>query len=85
MEIKKKLIEAHKYSASNREVQEKSVLCGCFYCLKRFPPTEIKDWIWDKGGETALCPFCGIDSVLGDSSGYPITEEFLSRMKEYWF
>ncbi len=34
---------------------------------------------------TAFCPFCGVDSVIGESSGYPITKEFLEKMKEWWF
>jgi hypothetical protein len=34
---------------------------------------------------TALCPYCYTDSVLGDASGYPITEEFLKEMNKRWF
>lgn len=80
-----RLREAHKHSLSNRDALRKSVLCGCFYCLKRFPPTEIREWIHDKEGQTALCPFCGIDSVIGDASGYGIETAFLEDMKKYWF
>jgi len=36
--------------------------CGCFYCLRTYPATEVVDWIDD--GETPLCPHCGIDSVM---------------------
>jgi acetone carboxylase gamma subunit len=39
----------------------------------------------DGVGQTALCPECGIDSVIGDASGYPITEAFLGKMKTFWF
>jgi hypothetical protein len=71
-----------------------SDLCGCFYCLEIFDPDEIMDWIEEgpgkttditDNGQTALCPKCGIDSVIGSASGYPITSEFLQRMKDYWF
>ncbi len=34
---------------------------------------------------TALCPFCGVDAVIGESAGYPITETFLAEMHRYWF
>lgn len=37
------------------------------------------------GEMTALCPFCNIDSVIGESCGYVITKDFLSEMNEYWF
>jgi hypothetical protein len=37
-----------------------------------------------KGGQTAICPKCGIDSVV--SSDLPITDEiFLDEMNKYWF
>lgn len=60
-----------------------SRLCGCFYCGAIFPPSEIMDW--GDEGRTALCARCGIDSVIGDRSGFPITSEFLGQMNHYWF
>ncbi len=34
---------------------------------------------------TAICPYCGIDSVIGESSGYPINKDFLEMMRKHWF
>lgn len=76
-------IAAHKRSIRHRAEIEASTICGCFYCLATFPPSEIAEWIDD--GQTALCPRCPVDSVIGSASGYPITPEFLSRMHEHWF
>jgi len=76
-------IAAHKWSVRNRSDLKKSDLCGCFYCLEVFPPNEIEDWTDD--GDTALCPKCDIDSVIGSLSGYPIQREFLSKMHDHWF
>lgn len=62
--------------------------CGCFYCLTVFPPSEIEEWVDADEHEirqTALCPNCGIDSVIGSKSGYPMTKEFLQTMEEHWF
>ncbi len=39
----------------------------------------------DKSEGTAFCPLCGIDSVIGDASGIPITQEFLTAMHDKWF
>ena len=78
-------IAAHDYCKSNRENLSKSEVCGCFHCLDVYDPSEIFEWIHDKNGDTAFCPKCGIDSVIGSASGYPIEMEFLSRMKKYWF
>jgi hypothetical protein len=66
------------------ELQE-SQICGCFYCMATFGHEEIKDWIDDRDGKSAHCPKCGIDSVIGSKSGYPITKDFLSRMNEHFF
>lgn len=82
-------IQAHKYSCNHMEKLKKDRICGCFYCLTIFSPTEIESWlIADNDADrlgTAICPYCGIDSVIGESSGYPITKEFLKKMNEYWF
>jgi hypothetical protein len=52
-----------------------------------FPPTEITEWtdVWEGAGHTALCPRCGIDSVIGSESGYPVTEACLRAMHARWF
>ena len=77
-------IKAHEFSSNNKKQLSQDTKCGCFYCLTIFDPKEIKFWISDKHG-TATCPYCGIDSVIGESSGFPITAEFLEKMKAYWF
>jgi hypothetical protein len=76
-------ISAQHWSSYNRLTFGKSELCGCFYCLEVFPSSEITDWT--DNGDTALCPNCGIDSVIGSGSGYPIQREFLSKMHDHWF
>lgn len=77
-------IDAHAFSSNHMQALLQDKTCGCFYCFKIFSPAEITDWVPDSDG-TAICPYCGIDSVIGESAGYPITEDFLKKMKEYWF
>ena len=80
--------EAHVHSTNHRIEIESSSMCGCFYCCSVFRPTEILDWCDENEnnqGQTALCPRCGVDSVIGTSSGFPITSEFLLSMKGFWF
>jgi len=81
-------IAAHKGSAQNETIIRNSNTCGYFYCLSIFPVEEIgeDDWTDDFMEErTALCPKCGIDSIIGDAGGYRITEELLKQMQKYWF
>ena len=77
------LVAAHKHSANHKAKLEQDDVCGCFHCCKVFSPKEIIDWYDDEG--TAVCPYCYIDSVIGKSSGYEITEEFLIAMEDYFF
>lgn len=78
------VLTAHTFSSNNKAMLETDRMCGCFYCLKIFDPSEISEWINDTNG-TAVCPYCGVDSVIGESAGYPITAKFLNDMKTYWF
>ena len=75
---------AHKASFRNREQIELSKQCGCFFCRSIFPASEVTDYV-SREEPTALCPYCYTDSVLGDASGYPITEGFLKEMNKRWF
>lgn len=80
------IVQAHQHSIRNREEITNSEMCGCFYCLAIFRPEDISIFIKERGGtETALCPQCGIDSVIGSASSYSITKEFLSQMYRYYF
>ncbi|UCG92078.1 MAG: hypothetical protein JSV97_13665 [candidate division WOR-3 bacterium] len=82
------IVEAHKFSSKHRGAILKSEICGCFYCLELFPPDEITDWIdEDDGGigQTALCPKCSVDSVVGSDDIKDLNKDFLRKMHEHWF
>ena len=83
--LEKDIIDAHKFCTANYDMLSKDSKCGCFYCLEVFSPQKIDFWINDKNGKTAVCPNCGIDSIIGESSGYPLTKAFLSKMCGHWF
>ena len=82
-------IKAHEFSSNHMDKLKNDKVCGCFCCLAIYSPSKIKEWIkanndCDKNG-TAICPYCYVDSVIGESSGFPITKEFLKKMNEHWF
>ncbi len=79
--LKCSLNMAHAHSMNHRAELMASIRCGCFYCGDVFRPSRITAWINDAKERTACCPGCGIDAVLGDVSGYPITPEFIARMR----
>ncbi|MCG1022697.1 cytoplasmic protein [Sutcliffiella horikoshii] len=77
------IANAHKFSSLHKNELVEDKKCGCFFCLEIYSPTLITEWI--DQDQTAICPHCGIDSVIGESSGYPITKEFLEKMNKVWF
>ena len=78
------VIAAHRHSIRHREELKSSDVCGCFCCLDTFDYRNISEWV--DGGVTALCPSCGIDSVIGSASGYPAGDiDFLRAMHAHWF
>lgn len=77
------ILEAHKHSIRHRQEIEASQKCGCFFCMEIYGPDAITEWVDD--ANTALCPKCSIDSVIGDASGFPIDTDFLKRMNQHWF
>jgi hypothetical protein len=81
------IVIAHRHSIRHRDEILTSEMCGCFCCLAVFPPSEIRKWVdtTEGVGQTALCPKCDIDSVIGSKSGYKIEPEFLDQMRKHWF
>ena len=74
-------------SIRNEESIRKSNLCGCFHCISIFPVADVKlsEMMVEKDGfKTAICPICGIDAVLGDTS-VEITAELLEAMNGLYF
>lgn len=79
----KTFMDAHKHSADHRAKVEASDQCACFYCMSVFSPSRIEEWIDDE--RTALCPNCGIDSVIGTAAGFTLNTRFLTAMHQLWF
>ena len=83
----------HRFCTANRDALAQVSRAGCFYCCQTFSPTEIVDWVDGRqietgstaDGITALCPRCGIDSVLPEIRGVALTVELLQEMRAHWF
>jgi len=43
-----------------------SEIAVCFYCFAEFSPASITEWTdGEPIGQTALCPYCEVDAVVG--------------------
>ncbi len=72
--------QARTHSANHRAEVMASGRCGCFRCGAHFSPKAITQWVRDSRDDTAFCPACDIDAVIGDASGYPLDADFLEAM-----
>ena len=80
--------QIHANCRGHETAVQESFICGCFYCLSTFYPTEITDWTsytHDGCERTAACPKCGIDAVLPTSKHYEINDELLEAMNKFFF
>lgn len=64
----------------NWEASKTATLCGCFTCGKIFKPEEIVDFFDD---DEACCPYCENTTVIMDSQGYEITDEYIQKLMQY--
>ena len=77
------LKDAHLHTASNATEFEGAKECGCICCRRIFSADEVEDFA--EHGETAICPYCGCDSLIADLSGIKLTKELLSNLNKKYF
>jgi hypothetical protein len=67
----------------NRAEIQDGELCGCIFCERLFPRSEILRWVGE--GTTALCPRCDTAAVVGSGAGFQLTPELLHRAHQLLF
>ncbi len=84
------IFEAENHIMNNYDEVMKSSKATCMYCGYSFNPNEFSatiECIPDRdGNKTIHCPNCYCDAILGDKSGYPVTDiYFIARCTRLWF
>jgi hypothetical protein len=78
----KRLQRIYQHSRLNRQFMVPGSACRCFHCLKEFRAEEVSGWT--DGGKTALCPRCGIGSVLSNSAD-ELTDDLIRQLQATYF
>ena len=85
------MISYRDYVIHNKQAIEDSTECACIFCFERINPTDIDeycdDYILDTDvmvEDTAVCPYCGIDSIIPNSL-VKYTDEDLKKWHEEGF
>lgn len=77
------LKKLHQYCTNNKKLISKANKCYCFFCMKEMKSEEIVDYLSVE--ETAICPYCGIDSIIPDSINDEVNITIIKEMNKYWF
>ena len=78
---KKVLSVIHKHSSKNKFEILNSHKCACFHCFRIYDSTDVETFLKDNDGEeTALCPVCTTDTIIGDASGFNLTDELIDTL-----
>jgi len=81
-----RLMRLHMNTVGNAARVRAATRCGCFHCKVFFAPAEIVRFIPERdGGETAMCPRCGVDAVLTNLDGEPLTDALIEEMHSRFF
>lgn len=61
-----------------------SDIAVCFYCFSEFLPHTIVEWCdGDEPGQTAICPICQVDAVVGFNG--PVDKSWVKLAHERGF
>lgn len=71
------------FAIKNKSLIDLSNKIGCFHCLKMVDKDQIKDFT--DNGQTAICPLCSVDSLVGDACGVAINNETLLQANNFWY
>ena len=55
-------------------------IVGCYYCTKQYPSDEIEEFV--DGEKTAICPKCGIDSVVSFEGALEKLSDLMFRVTD---
>ncbi|MDE6238551.1 MAG: hypothetical protein K2M54_01010 [Muribaculaceae bacterium] len=78
-----KLRDAHLHTSNNTDEIKAAEECGCICCQRIFAAEEVENFA--EHGVTAICPYCGCDTLIADSAGIKLTKELLSNLNKKYF
>jgi hypothetical protein len=74
----------HKRSFANEPLLKTAKDCGCFSCLEHCDPDDVDLWD-DSPANTAVCPHCGIDSIITEHETDRVDDELLKCLQARYF
>lgn len=79
------LSEWEKHSKNNELEILRSKECACYFCGNIFSARKVSDWASDGKGASAICPHCGMETVVGDASGIELSKASVEKATSAYF
>lgn len=70
-------------SRLTRSQVEEAARVGCYYCCRVFDAIYVDEFLSEP--ERAICPYCGVDALLIESSEWPMHPKLLAAIRRYHF
>lgn len=76
----------YSYCKMNERLLEKYKTCICLFCGQKFDFKQIKEFVNDINGRTAVCPCCNVDAVVpikvhNGIDNFEVTKEIQQNIK----
>ena len=81
----------NRVNSDHEDILSIAKICACYACMRAFPTEAIYDWVWGKPRgsfrfrQTAICPFCYVNSVIAIEHVNLPTTRLVARLSSYWF
>lgn len=81
--VDKTLIDALLKHTHDNEIEIlQSKTCTCLFCRHTLDARSVGDWVDTEQGVSAVCPECGMASLIGDASGYLFDRDSLREINQ---
>ena len=78
--------DIYKHTKNNELDILRSKNCSCLFCRQTFNARKVSEWTSGKNNQmSAICPECGMDTLVGDASGYVFGIEDLKEINHEYF
>lgn len=77
--------DIYKHTKNNEIEIFQSKKCGCLFCTSIFDARKVNEWSGDGKNASAICPHCGMNTLIGDKSGHQIDKSTILNASNFIF
>ncbi len=82
---KEEFPEILKHTKDNEIDILRSKKCSCLFCRQSYDARKVSEWNNEEKRISAICPECGMDTVVGDASGFNLDHDTLKAINQAYY